>query len=108
MHIDTSRIVSKSGGVYIRHLLRDSYKENGKTKRHTIANLSRCSETEIAALKYAMRNKHDLMALKSIRNDLRITHGKTIGAVFALYTITDRLENQLVKIMELPFKYIFS
>lgn len=91
MHIDTSKIVSKNGKVYVRHLLRDSYKENGKTKHHTIANLSKCSEAEIAALKYAMRNKHDLTALKSIRNDLRITQGKAIGAVFVLYTIADRL-----------------
>jgi len=43
MYVD----VSKSQGKYTRYLLRESYRENGKVKHRTIANLSLCSEEEI-------------------------------------------------------------
>ena len=50
VYIDTT--ISKRGNkVYVRHLLRSSYRENGKIKHHTIANLSSCSDDQIAALK---------------------------------------------------------
>ncbi len=43
MYVDTAKTVLR-GKTYYRHLLRDSYRENGKVKHNTIANLSRCSE----------------------------------------------------------------
>lgn len=63
MHIDRSTRTAK-GKTYTRHLLRTSYRENGKVKHRTVANLSRCSEEEIAALRFALQNKtaiHDLL-----------------------------------------------
>ncbi len=50
MYIDISTI-TKNGRTYRRVLLRESYRENGKVKKRTIANLSACSEKEIAAIK---------------------------------------------------------
>ena len=44
MYVD----VSTSQGKYKRYLLRENYRENGKIKHRTIANLSKCSEEEIS------------------------------------------------------------
>ena len=49
MHLDSTTSTIK-GKTYARHLLRTSYRENGKVKKRTIANLSQCSEEEINAL----------------------------------------------------------
>jgi len=43
----------RTSGQYVRHLLRQSYRENGKVKHRTIANLSSCSAEEIEAIKLA-------------------------------------------------------
>ncbi len=37
-------------GPYVRYLLRDSYRQDGKVKHRTIANLSRCSSAETQAI----------------------------------------------------------
>ena len=89
MYIDTT--ISKRGSkVYVRHLLRTSYRENGKVKHKTIANFSSCSEEEISALKLALKHKGKLNSLASL-DDIEITLGKRIGAVWTLNAITERL-----------------
>ena len=52
MYIDACR----TSGQYVRHLLRQSYRENGKVKHRTIANLSSCSPEEIETIKLALRH----------------------------------------------------
>jgi len=47
MYVDSS----KSHGKYTRSLLRENYRECGKVKHRTIANLSHCSVEEIDAIK---------------------------------------------------------
>ena len=37
------------GKQYTRHLLRESFRENGKVAHRTLANLSHCSDVEIQA-----------------------------------------------------------
>ena len=37
--------------IYNSVLLRESYRENGKVKKRTIANLSACSDKEVAAIR---------------------------------------------------------
>ncbi len=89
MYIDTT--TSKRGNkVYVRHLLRSSYRENGKVKHTTIANLSSCSDDEIAALKLALKHKGKLTSLASL-DDIETSLGKCIGAVWTLNTIAERL-----------------
>ena len=61
MYIDTSHI-TRGGKTYTRHLLRESYRANGKVLHRTIANVSHCSTAEIAALRLALRYKEDLGA----------------------------------------------
>ena len=56
MYIDTSHI-TRGGKTYTRHLLRESYRANGKVLHRTIANVSQCSEAEIEAMRLALRHK---------------------------------------------------
>jgi hypothetical protein len=55
MYVDTCK-----SGKYVRHLLRESYREDGKVKHRTIANISHCSGEEIKAVKWALRHKKQL------------------------------------------------
>ena len=86
MHADTSEI-----GPYIRHLLRDSYRQNGKVKRRTIANLSSCAPEEIQAIKLALRHKGDLATLVSLREDVALHQGLSFGSVWTLYNLAGQL-----------------
>lgn len=89
MFIDTT--TSKRGDkVYVRHMLRTSFRENGKVKHKTLLNLSSCSKEEIAALKLALKHKKNLVALTSL-DTLEATVGKSIGAVWAMNTIAQRV-----------------
>ena len=89
MYIDTT--TSRRGNkVYVRHLLRTSFRENGKVKHKTIANLSSCPDDEIAALKLALKHKGKLHMLASL-DDVDVTLGKRIGAVWTLNVIAERL-----------------
>jgi len=89
MYIDTASS-TRAGKTYRRHLLRESYREGGKVKHRTIANLSQCSEEEIAAMKLALRHKGQLAQLGSIE-DLNVQQGSRIGAVFSLQVVAQRL-----------------
>ncbi len=90
MYVDsaTSRI---NGKTYTRHLLRQSYREGGKVKHRTIANLSRCSPEEIEAIRLALRHKADLTEALAIKHSLRLTQGPSVGAVWVVYQIARRL-----------------
>lgn len=59
MYVD----VCQTKGKYKRYLLRDSFRENGKVKHHTVANLSCCSPQEIRAIQLALKHKDELEAL---------------------------------------------
>ena len=85
MYVDTSH--SKT---YTRHLLRDSFREDGKVKHSTIANLSSCSPEEIEAIRLALKYKGDLAHLVDIR-EIGTKEGMRIGAVWSLKVIADRI-----------------
>ena len=64
MHIVTNKSAPKnSKKIYRSILLRESYRENGKVKKRTIANLSGCKPEEIAAIKLALKYKDNLLNL---------------------------------------------
>ncbi|MCP4568024.1 MAG: IS1634 family transposase [FCB group bacterium] len=74
--------ISKSG-PYRRVLLRESYRKDGKVKKRTIANLSNCSDEDIAILQLALRNAERLPELLSgAPTTFEMSHGKSVGAVF--------------------------
>jgi transposase len=89
MYIDTSKSVQR-GKTYYRHLLRESYREDGRIKHRTLANLSGLPDKVIAAMKLALKHKDDLSALVSVTN-IETAQGMRIGAVFCLQAIAVRL-----------------
>jgi len=90
MYIDTSRI-TRSGKTYTRHLLRESYRAHGKVLHRTIANVSQCSEAEIAALRLALRHKEDLGHLGTLQDAITLQQGLSLGAVWTVYQVARRL-----------------
>ena len=90
MHVD-SCTTEANGKKYTRHLLRDSYRDKGKVKHRTLANLSHCSDEEIQAIKLALKLKHNLQELGSINEDLVIHQGVSVGAVWTLWEVAKRL-----------------
>lgn len=91
MFISKSKFKTKSGKIYQSILLRESYRENGKVKKRTIANLSHCSVQEIQAIELALANKHDLSNLGSLSASLSIKEGLSIGGVWAIYQVSKEL-----------------
>ena len=89
MYVDTATI-KQGNKIYTRNLLRTSYREKGKVKHKTIANLSKCSDEEVAAIKLALKHKGKLASLASL-DDIETTLGKSIGAVWVLDVISERL-----------------
>src|SRR6202522_2330303 len=58
MFVDSST-TRLNGKAYPRHLLRESYREAGKVKHRTIANLSHCKAEEVEAIRLALLHKAD-------------------------------------------------
>ena len=89
MYIDTST-VRNGKKTYTRHLLRTSFRVDGKVCHKTLLNLSGCSEAEVAALKLALKHKDQLSNLTSL-DQIDTSLGKRVGAVWTLKMIADRL-----------------
>jgi transposase len=79
------------GKQYTRHLLRESYREHGKVTHRTIANLSHASHEEIQAIKLALKHKQNLQELGNINEDVVVQQGVSIGAVWTLWQVAQRL-----------------
>lgn len=91
MHIVFNRSKTKKRkAIFNSVLLMESYRENGKVKKRTIANLSKCSDAEINALQLALKNKDNLAVLKSIE-DVNLQQDKSMGSVWVIKQIADRL-----------------
>lgn len=87
MYVDEST----SQGKYKRYLLRESFRENGKVKHRTIANISQCSKEEIKAIRLALKHKKNLAVLTSISEAVSYKQGLSIGAVWLLHDIARQL-----------------
>src|SRR5262250_1583710 len=90
MYIDTSHI-TRGGKTYTRHLLRESYRANGKVLHRTIANVSHCSKAEIEAMRLALRHKEELEHLGTIQDAITLKQGLSFGAVWTVYHVARRL-----------------
>jgi len=90
MHID-DQTYQRNGKTYRRALLRNSYRKNGKVVHDTIANLSMCSGEEIEVMKFALKNKKNLSALKIPGQKVETRQGMSVGAVWLLYQLTKKL-----------------
>lgn len=91
MYLDRSK-TSANGKTYHRVLLRQSFRQHGKVKHRTIANLSACSDAELQAIELALKHKHDLDSLRANRQGpLQLRQGLCFGAVWALHQLAERL-----------------
>jgi transposase len=91
MYIEKTTFKTRSGKMYSSTLLRQSYREGGKTKKRTIANLSKCSPDEIRAIKLALKNKKDLIKLDSFDSSVNCSEGLSVGSVCTVFQIAKRL-----------------
>lgn len=91
MFVDSSKTI-KNGKTYVRHTLRNSYrdKSSGKVRHINIANLTKFPEAEINAIKLALKHKDNLNLLLSDK-EISLTHGKSFGAINVLNQIAERL-----------------
>jgi len=90
MRLDTIH-KTVNGKTYTSHLIREAYRDNGKTRHRTIANLSGRSDDELEAIRLALKHKGDLANLGSIREVLHVQQGLSVGAVFTLAAVAKRL-----------------
>jgi hypothetical protein len=90
MHIVENR--SKQGRkIYHSVLLRESYREEGKVRKRTIANLSACKPEEIAAIKLALSHKDNLSELGSLKGSVDFEEGLAVGAAWTVYQLARRI-----------------
>ena len=92
MHIAENKSRSKkSKKIYESVLLRESYREGGKVRKRTVANLSHCTAQEIAAIRLALQHKSDLSQLGSLEQSVELEEGLSMGAVWAVHQVAKRL-----------------
>lgn len=92
MHIVENKSASKTDKkIYRSILLRQSYRDGGKVKKRTIANLSNCTPGEIAGIKLALKYKDDLTVLGSLKESVKLQEGLSVGAIWAVYQVARRL-----------------
>lgn len=89
MYVDDHSYIA-NGKPYRRVLLRHSYREGGKVKQKNIANISNCSEQEIQAIKFALKNKDNADLLRQMAT-AETSYWKKAGAVISLYQVIKEL-----------------
>jgi Transposase DDE domain len=89
MYIETSPI-PRGGKPSTRHLLRESYRANGKVLHRTLAHVSHGSAAEIEALRLALRHQEDLEHLATVQDAIPWKQGVSFGAVWTVYHIARR------------------
>jgi hypothetical protein len=88
MHVSENKSTcKKSKKIYQSVLLRESYREGGKVKKRTIANLSHCKPEEIAAIKLALKYKDNLSEVGSLKESVELQEGLSVGAIWTVYQI---------------------
>lgn len=82
MHV--VRVVSRQGGrEYVSHLVRTSYREDGKVKKRTLANLSHLPEPLIELIRGWLKGERYLAAGDAVRITRSLPHGH-VAAVLGL------------------------
>lgn len=90
MRVERREWKSSNGKAYVTILLRHSYRQDGKVRKRTIANLTHCPREDVAAIELALDHKQDLSALGSLK-DVELQEGLSLGAVWVVYQAAKRL-----------------
>ncbi len=92
MHVVENKSPAKKGKkIYSSTLIRESYRENGKVKKRTIANISGCTPGEKRAIKLALTYKDDLTELGSLKESVELEEGLSVGAAWTVYQVAKSL-----------------
>jgi transposase len=90
MYVD-SCTYTVHGRQYTRHLLRESYRKDGRVLHRTLASLSHASDEEILAMKLALQHKGNLQELGNVNEDVEVRQGLSVGAVWTLWQVAQRI-----------------
>lgn len=90
MYLTETTRPGPNGTVYRCVLLRQSYREGGKVKNRTLANLSHCTPQEVEAIRLALQHKDDLVVLSTLHT-APMHEGRSVGAVWVIYDMARRL-----------------
>ncbi len=91
MYITRPTRASSNGKIYETVLLRESFRQDGRVKNRTLANLTHCKPEEIAAIELALKHKGDLSALASLSESVELEQGPSVGGVWTAYQMAKRL-----------------
>ena len=97
MYIARSLWTNKVGKTYESIWLRESYWENGKAKTRNLLNLKNWSDEAVNALQSALASNsnknsaHDNQANPVLPQHISIVQGLSIGALFVVFQIAERL-----------------
>jgi hypothetical protein len=88
-----SSITRLNGRTYPRHLLRETYREDGKVKHRTLANLTHCKPDEVEAIRLALKHKGDLSRIlaSAVEGGPELKQGPSVGAVWVLAQLAREL-----------------
>ncbi len=92
MFVDSS-LTRLNGRTYARHLLRETFREDGKVKHRTLANLTHCKSEEVEAIRLALKYKGDLgrMLASAGESGPELKQGPSVGAVWVLSQLAREL-----------------
>jgi transposase len=91
MYITEVATKTKKGKLsHLCILLRESYRQNGRVKNRTIANLTHCDPGEVAAIRLALKHKDDLTVLRSVE-DVELEQGMSVGAAWLVYDVARQI-----------------
>ena len=92
MFVDSST-TRLNGKTYTRHLLRQTYREDGKVQHRTLANLSRCKPEEVEAIRLALKHKGNLgrILASAVEGGPELKQGLSVGAVWVLAQLAREL-----------------
>ncbi len=92
MYVET--VVTKRGEkIYKCVLLRETFREDGKVKHRTIANLTSRPEQEIAAIRFALQRREQMVDDAPVldQSELNCEQGQSVGALIAISKISEQL-----------------
>lgn len=92
MYIDRSTVKTSSGKSHTRVLLRESYREKGKVKKRTLANLTALPEQLINVIKSYLTGKPKSSEIEMVNlREVVANTGLRFGSLFVLFTFIKRM-----------------
>ena len=85
-----TEILTKTKTGQISHrciLLRETYRENGKVKNRTLANLTHCKPQDVAALRLALQRKGASPDPSAMPDTFELQQGPSVGATWLVYEV---------------------